>query len=50
MAISPLPSVYRRPLPLTQLATAELFVVCVLRPWVSPIRDPKALHPDWHGA
>jgi hypothetical protein len=47
MAISPLPSVYRCPLPLTQLATAELFVVCVLRLWVAPIRGPKALHPDW---
>jgi hypothetical protein len=42
MAISPLPSVYRRPLPVTQLATAELFVVCVLRLWVAPIRAPKA--------
>lgn len=47
MAISRLPSVYRRALPLSELATAELFVVCVLRLWVAPIRDPKGMHPDW---
>ena len=47
--MSPQP-VYQTNMPVSELRTAELFVLTALRLWAAPHRDPTGIHRDWRDA
>ena len=41
---------YPQDTPISELRTAELFVLAAMRLWAAPHRDPGKAHPDWRGS
>jgi hypothetical protein len=41
---------YPQDTPISELRTAELFVLAAVRLWAAPHRQPGKAHPDWRGS
>jgi len=49
MSLSRLRPAYPEEFEITELDTAETFIVATVRLWAAPHRDPRQSHPDWRG-